>query len=108
MAKIIIKNLKGKTIEANSEKTLLQNILDAKVDWMHACGMKGRCTSCKAIVSEGLENLSLLSEHEVRMNNLNRLGQKERQTCQAKLLQGEVEISIPKNFQLPHIEYSEH
>jgi ferredoxin, 2Fe-2S len=58
MALIVIKNLEEKTIEVQDfSKTILQHVQGNGIDWMFACGGKGRCTTCKAIVLHGLENL---------------------------------------------------
>ncbi|MEQ8810457.1 MAG: 2Fe-2S iron-sulfur cluster-binding protein, partial [Imperialibacter sp.] len=65
MPKIVIQNLNNKRLfSENSGRTLLSILQENYIDWMHACGGKGRCTTCKAIVHEGLALLGELTEAE--------------------------------------------
>ena len=67
------------------------------VDWMHACGGKGRCTTCKMTVVSGLENLAQLTVHEKRFREAGLIGKNERLTCQAVLDRGLIEIEVPQH-----------
>ena len=82
------------------------NALLSETDWMHACGGKGRCTSCRATVLEGHDVLSGLTGAEKRFADAGRLSENERLTCQAVLEAGDVVISVPAACQLPHINYT--
>lgn len=106
MATITIANLFGKVIEAQSQKSLLKHFQDLRLDWMHACGGKGRCTTCKVVVISGMENLSALTPAEIRYRNLNALAESERLSCQVRPL-GDVNIRVPDEYKLPHIAYGE-
>lgn len=107
MAKIQIDNLFGKTIDIdNAGRTLLQHFHDNMLDWMHACGGKGRCTTCKVIVVNGMENLEPLTAAELRYVNLKALKSNERLSCQAKVT-GDVVVSAPSEYKLPHVNYSD-
>jgi ferredoxin, 2Fe-2S len=106
MAKIEIENLFGKELEADGQKTLLQIFQDYQLDWMHACGGKGRCTTCRVIVAKGLENLSELTIAEQRYRSKNLLLENERLCCQAKL-KGNIVVKVPADCKLPHIHYSD-
>ena len=107
MAKIQIHNLFCKTIDVdNTGRTLLQHFHDNALDWMHACGGQGRCTTCKVIVLNGIENLEPLTPAEVRYINLKALKSNERLSCQAKVT-GDVIVRAPSEYKLPHIKYSE-
>ena len=46
--------------------TLLEASLIGKIPHTHFCGGKGRCTTCRVQILEGEENLSKMSELEVR------------------------------------------
>ena len=106
MPKIVIRNIANTVLESNeNDATMLEIIHKNYVDWMHACGGKGRCTTCKMIVIKGENNLSEKSDFETKMSNLDKLKSNERLACQCKLLEGEVEITVPQENQLPHIEY---
>lgn len=74
---------------------------------MHACGKKGRCTSCKIIVEEGMENLSPLTDREEFFRRLGSLKSNERLSCQAKLLSGQLSVKVAEENKLPHMQYSE-
>lgn len=107
MAKIVIQNLHERTLEEpNLAKPLLWIFLENGLDWMHACGGKGRCTTCKAVIVTGGENLLPKSPAELRYEGQQLLAHNERLCCQAKLLQGELEIRVPDEGKLPHVQYS--
>lgn len=107
MAKILIRNLNNKVVASkDNSKTTLNIIHENQIDWMHACGTKGRCTTCKLIVHEGLENLSPINELEQKFADLGRLKPNERLACQA-ILQGDISVSVAEQNKFPHIEYSE-
>ena len=107
MASIVIRNLDKKTIQnPNLSKPLLWIFLENGLDWMHACGGKGRCTTCKAVILKGGENLIPKSPAEIRYESQHQLGPNERLCCQAKLTGGELEVEVPDESKLPHITYS--
>lgn len=107
MASIVIRNLNQKTIQNPAlAKPLLWIFLENGIDWMHACGGKGRCTTCKAVILKGAENLNPKSPVELRYESQNQLAAHERLCCQAKLIQGDLEIEIPDESKLPHVPYS--
>ena len=104
MARIVIQNL-GKSIEVKDfSRSVLQHVHQAHVDWMHACGGKGNCTTCKAIILEGVENMNALTFAESRYKDLGLLNEDERLACQAKI-SGDVSISVPDENKLPHLTY---
>ncbi len=106
MAKVTVDNLKIKAIPCKDKREKLLYILLSATDWMHACGGKGRCTTCKAKVLEGSENLSERTEAELKYLKINRLNEDERLTCQVTL-NGDITIAVPNEYQLPHLTYSE-
>ncbi len=107
MIQLIIKNLSGKTIYCNSKTEKMLDVLQENyIDWMHACGKKGKCISCKAIIVEGMDNIAPLTEVEKRYIKSNKLKANERLSCQA-VLKGDVTIQVPELYKLPHMNYSE-
>jgi len=107
MASIVIRNLTEKTIQnPNLSKPLLWIFLENGTDWMHACGGKGRCTTCKAVILKGGENLIPKSPAEVRYESQNLLASNERLCCQARLKEGDLEVQVPDESKLPHVQYS--
>ncbi len=107
MPEINITNLyERKLISKSQEKTALQLIHENFIDWMHACGKKGRCTTCKMIVLEGMENLSELTAPEKKYRSQKRLAENERLSCQAKVL-GDIKIKVAEVNKFPHMDYSD-
>ncbi|ALW83926.1 hypothetical protein AUC43_01680 [Hymenobacter sedentarius] len=105
MALLTIENLPGAAMEVPAGATLLAALQAAGHDWMHACGAKGRCTTCRLQVRQGMENLSPPSDAELRYRAAGRLLSNERLTCQTRLLAGEVVGRVPDATQLPHVQY---
>jgi len=88
------------------EKKLIFFIAESGLDWMQACGQKGRCTTCAFDVLRGEENLSEISEAEMRYLAAGRLLPGQRLACQT-CTSGDLLIQVPKGNQLPHMQYSE-
>jgi len=106
MPKLIVQNLKGTEIQVAHGQTLLNAIQAAGYDWMHACGAKGRCTTCRIIVLEGMEHLGNLTASEQRYRDRQRLRDNERLTCQCIVTDGNVTGKVPEQTKLPHVVYS--
>ena len=107
MPQIIIKNLDNRLIASNDSSQPALNIIhDHQIDWMHACGAKGRCTTCKLIVLEGMEGLSEMTAAETKFKDMGRLKPNERLACQTQLLDN-IEVKVAEENKFPHIEYSE-
>lgn len=107
MPEIEITNLYQRKIITNStEKRALEIIHENFIDWMHACGKKGRCTSCKMIVEEGKENLGALTSPEEKFRAQERLAHNERLACQA-VVKGDIKIRVAERNKFPHMEYSD-
>jgi ferredoxin, 2Fe-2S len=108
MRKIIISNLNYRQITVKDAGTsLLKSFQEEFLDWMHACGGKGRCTTCKVVMESGAELLSPPSEAELLYRSKEALNQNERLACQAKLAgEGILYIRVPEECKLPHLDYS--
>ena len=107
MVKIVIENLGKKELLVNDlSRSVLWQVHSHFVDWMHACGGKGRCTTCKMIVVAGGENLGPLTEAEMKYKQQKLLGDRERLACQA-LISGDIVVRIPEENKFPHVKYRE-
>ncbi|MEQ8907315.1 2Fe-2S iron-sulfur cluster-binding protein [Ekhidna sp.] len=106
MPTVVIANLQSKSIHCEDKRESLLDILLSATDWMHACGAKGRCTTCKGRILHGMDNLTLRTRPEEQYAKLNKLRDDERLTCQAQVI-GDVTLEVPKETQLPHLTYSE-
>jgi ferredoxin, 2Fe-2S len=108
MPKLILQNLYNAEVEfSNEDISVLHQLQERRIDWMHACGGKGRCTTCKMIVLAGSENLSELTKDELNYLNISRLKSNERLACQCRILAGEVVARIPDAYKLSHLHYSD-
>ena len=108
MPRIVIQNLGNLTIDSeHPDRKVIEIIHENGTDWMHACGKKGRCTTCRMIVLDGKENLSADTEAELVYRKQNRLRSNERLSCQAQLMKGELIIRVPEINKFPHLDYSE-
>ena len=108
MPRIVIENLFNSTITTNADsRKVIELIHENGIDWMHACGKKGRCTTCKIIINSGEENLSPLTEREQEFFRLGRLNPGDRLACQAELLKGDLIVRVAEANKFPHFTYSE-
>jgi 2Fe-2S ferredoxin len=107
MAKINIQNLFGKILPVeDTQKTLLRHFHDHHLDWMQACGGKGRCTTCKVVVIDGAHHISALTPAELIYRRQKALKENERLSCQVKILD-DIVILAPEEYKLPHVKYSD-
>lgn len=108
MSRIVIQNLGNLVIDSeHPARKVIELIHENGTDWMHACGKKGRCTTCKMIVVSGMENLSPETDRELFYRNQNRLRSNERLCCQSQLLAGELVIRVAEINKFPHLVYTE-
>ena len=106
MPLLTIQNLPAAPVLVPAGATLLAALQAAGHDWLHACGGRGRCTTCRVQVLAGPENLSPLSPAEMRYREAGRLLPDERLTCQTCLPAGDATARVPKTAQLPHVHYT--
>ena len=105
MPRLTIENLSDGSLNVGAGDTLLQALQAAGHDWMHACGAKGRCTTCRLAVIAGGRLLSPDTAAEARYRAAGRLLPHERLTCQARLAEGDVRGRVPEATKLPHVGY---
>lgn len=86
MPLLTIQNLPGPPLEVPAGRTVLAAIHAAGHDWWHACGGKGRCTSCRVRVLAGAEALAPPTAPELRYREAGRLRPDERLACQCRAM----------------------
>jgi 2Fe-2S ferredoxin len=106
MITVTIRNLSGRSIIGTPGNSLLKTLQENYVDWMHSCGGKGRCTTCKFRLLEGESNLGSLTAPEHTYKGAGQLKDHERLACQA-IVNGDIVIVVPNETKLPHISYSD-
>ena len=105
MPKLILQNLNQKEVLVAPGQKVLAAIGEAGIDWMHACGGKGRCTTCRIIILEGIQGFGELSTAEEKFRQQGRLKANERLTCQC-ILQQDAVGRVPEQTKFPHQQYS--
>jgi len=106
MVKIVIENLAQKEVQViDSSDSILQLVQSHFIDWMHACGGKGRCTTCKLIVMEGMDQLSPVTSAELMYRSLGQLADNERLACQTRV-HGTCRVRVPDESKMPHMVYT--
>jgi 2Fe-2S ferredoxin len=83
MPLLTIAGLPGPPLDVPAGRTVLAAIHAAGHAWWHACGARGRCTTCRVRVLAGAEFLTPLTAPELRYRAAGRLGEHERLACQA-------------------------
>jgi ferredoxin, 2Fe-2S len=107
MPEIIIGNMNRVRVPfTETTRPLLYHIQRNYIDWMHACGGKGRCTTCKVIIKEGKQHFQPLTRAEEQYQKQGLLLENERLACQA-IVTGTVVVFVPDENKLPHVEYAE-
>ena len=107
MARIMIENMSKMSLMATDHsRTLLKHFQDHGLDWMHACGGKGKCTTCRVIVLEGGENFQPVTNAEIAYRQMGALRIDERLACQARIT-GDVRVLVPPECKVPHLRYSD-
>lgn len=96
MPKINIVSLGKEITFSDPADTIFDIFQQHQVDWMHSCGLKGRCTTCCMIVLEGIGNISGLSKRESNYAKMGCLRKNERLACQCTL-SGNIRIAVPFN-----------
>lgn len=81
-----------KLITVNKDQTLLDASLQAGIPHFHACGGKGKCTTCRIMVLEGEENLSPLNKKEAKLSDSIKMRSSIRLACQTRVLREPVVI----------------
>lgn len=109
MPKITISNLGQKVVDFNiingSPLSLLALLQENDLDWMHACGGNGRCTTCRFTILQGKDNLAATTDAENDYLKAGRLLTSQRLACQA-IPVGDIEIEVPEKCKLPGVNYT--
>jgi 2Fe-2S ferredoxin len=87
----------GRTFEARSGTSLLDNLLEQGIEVEHACEKSCACTTCHVIVRKGYDTLPDASEDEEDL--LDRawgLTPVSRLSCQAIVEDADLTVEIPK------------
>ncbi len=78
-------------IEANAGETILKAGLRAGIDQAHLCGGSARCSTCRVIIIEGLENCAPRNAEEQSIAEMLQFDPKVRLACQT-VVTGDVKL----------------
>ena len=81
-----------KVIPIKRDQTILEASLHAGIPHFHACGGKGKCTTCRVMVLEGEENLSTPNKKEAKLIGAIKLATSIRLACQTRVEKEPVKI----------------
>lgn len=82
---VLLKFTDEKDIDSVNGISLLQASLNAGIPHVHVCGGRGRCSTCRVIVTQGLENCLPRNEKEVQIAVLKGFSAEVRLACQTKV-----------------------
>mgnify|MGYP001158195448 FL=1 len=87
----------GSTFEANTGKSVCENLLDNGIEIEHACELSCACTTCHVVFKEGFESLNeSTDEEEDLLDKAWGLEQRSRLSCQSIVEKEDLTIEIPK------------
>ncbi|MCI0695214.1 adenylate/guanylate cyclase domain-containing protein [candidate division KSB1 bacterium] len=81
-------------VETEAAESILQASLRAGIPHAHACGGKARCSTCRVLILEGLENCNPRSPKEKKLAERLHFGPEIRLACQTRIT-GNVKLRRP-------------
>ena len=81
-----------RAIPINNDQTILEASLQAGITHFHACGGRGKCTTCRIMVLEGNENLSKPNRKEAKLRDSIRMTTSIRLACQTRVEKEPVKV----------------
>ncbi len=94
MPKILFLGKREVTVDEGT--SILDAALSSGISIYHTCGGNASCSTCRVKILKGFENLSPIEEAETQVLDSFDLKTPFRLGCQAQVLNGEVEVEIPK------------
>ena len=96
MPKITFLN-SDETFEVSPGTSVLECAIDNDIPLEHDCGGNCACTTCQVWVESGMENVEARSEdEEILLEANDKLEEKARLGCQARVKSGEVSVRYPE------------
>jgi len=79
-------------INIEKDQTILQASLSANIAHYHICGGNARCSTCRVLVIEGMENLSPMNNKEIALRERKKFTEDVRLACQTRVTSGKVKL----------------
>jgi len=77
-----IQIINDRSIKVNGGESILHASLAAGIPHYHACGGNGKCSTCRVLIKEGMQNLTPFTEKEKLLRERMRIPQNVRLACQ--------------------------
>ena len=74
-----------KLVPVSEDETILHASLKAGIPHYHACGGNAKCSTCRVLILEGMENLSEINEKEYALRKRISLPENVRLACQTRV-----------------------
>lgn len=87
-----VEMLNEKVFEIAADQSILQASMSAGIPHFHVCGGRAKCSTCRVIVHEGVENLSRRTKAEMKLKKRMNFDANIRLACQTKVLKGNVKV----------------
>lgn len=84
--------INDKIFPAEHGQTILDASLNAGIPHYHVCGGKARCSTCRIIIEDGVENVSPPNKAELSLRKKKKYPNNVRLSCQTKVLNGDIKI----------------
>lgn len=81
-----------KSVDIKPGQSILSASLEAGIPHFHACGGKGKCSTCRVLVLEGIENISPLNKKEALLRRKLPFPGRVRLACQTYVQQGDIKV----------------
>lgn len=81
-----------KKVQISKGQSILSASLEAGIPHFHACGGKGKCSTCRILILEGSENISPISKMEAFLRSKIPFPENVRLACQCFIEKGDVTI----------------
>lgn len=97
----VIKFNNAKEAEVEPGISILDAALRHGVNIYHTCGGNCSCSTCRVLIQKGAEHLSPVDEMEAEVLDAFDLKAPHRLGCQALVMKGYVEVTVPERSQEP-------
>jgi adenylate cyclase len=67
MKQFVVDFLRDKQISVGEDQTILAASLAAGIPHYHSCGGKAQCSTCRILIVEGMENISVYTDKEAAL-----------------------------------------
>lgn len=88
---VVLDFVGDKLVQGNSSMSILENSLNAGVEHIFECGGNARCSTCRVLIINGLENCLPRNEAELKLSNIKMFSDEVRLACQTHIT-GDVQL----------------